>query len=96
MQPRPDPDPNDPWQILRLKAKILYDDVVRARQELIETRGDRRRIATWNRGSGRRRGRSRCQKRFTSPKRAIRFPVAPPEVAAPLGKRTGGPSEAPH
>jgi hypothetical protein len=45
MQPRAQPDPSDPWQILRLKAKILYDDVVRARQELIETRGDKRRIA---------------------------------------------------
>ena len=32
MQPRPQPDPSDPWQLLRLRAKILYDDVVRARQ----------------------------------------------------------------
>ena len=39
------PDPNDPWQLLRLRAKILFDDVVRSRQDLIETRGDRRRIA---------------------------------------------------
>jgi hypothetical protein len=45
MEPRPDPDPNDPWQLLRLKARILYDDVVRARQQLIETKGDKRRIA---------------------------------------------------
>ena len=47
MQPRPErpqPDPSDPWQLLRLRAKILYDDVVRARQELIRTRGDKRRI----------------------------------------------------
>jgi hypothetical protein len=45
MQPRPQPDISDPWQILRLKAKILYDDIARARQELIQTRGDKRRIA---------------------------------------------------
>ena len=44
MQPRPQPDPSDPWQLLRLRAKILYDDVVRARQELIQTKGDRRRM----------------------------------------------------
>jgi hypothetical protein len=45
METRPQPDVNDPWQLLRLKAKILYDDVVRARQQLIETKGDKRRIA---------------------------------------------------
>ena len=48
MQPRPErpqPDPECPWQLLRLKAKILYDDVVRERQKLIQTKGDKRRIA---------------------------------------------------
>jgi hypothetical protein len=39
------PDINDPWQILRLKAKILHGDIRRAREALIETRGDKRRIA---------------------------------------------------
>ena len=45
VQPRPQPDPECPWQLLRLRQKILYDDVVRARQQLIATRGDKRRIA---------------------------------------------------
>jgi hypothetical protein len=48
MQPRPeraDPDPSDRWQQLRLRGKFLYDEICRARQELIETKGsDRRQI----------------------------------------------------
>jgi hypothetical protein len=38
MEPRPQADVNCPWQILRLKCKILGDDILRARQELLETK----------------------------------------------------------
>jgi hypothetical protein len=41
MEPRPEPDPTDPWQLLRLRAKILSDDISRARQQLVETKGNR-------------------------------------------------------
>jgi hypothetical protein len=45
MELPPEPDPTDPWQLLRLKAKILGDDIRRAREELTQAQGNRTRIA---------------------------------------------------
>jgi hypothetical protein len=45
MQSIPQADPNCPWQILRLKAKILGEEITQAREELVEAKGDRARIA---------------------------------------------------
>jgi hypothetical protein len=41
MELPPEPDPTDPWQLLRLKAKILGDDIRRAREELTQAQGNR-------------------------------------------------------
>jgi hypothetical protein len=45
MEPRPQADPNCPWQLLRLRAKILHDDIRKAREQLTLANGDRTRIA---------------------------------------------------
>jgi hypothetical protein len=44
MEPHPEPDPTDPFQLLRLRAKILGDDIRRAREELLQAKGNRARI----------------------------------------------------
>jgi hypothetical protein len=82
MEPTPQPDVNDPWQLLRLKAKILHGDIRRAREALIETRGDKRRISHLEQAQ-------RAQARavaalskviFPDEARTIRFPVARSEA----------------
>ena len=38
MEPRPQPDPNCPFQLLRLKCKILGDYIARERQQLLQSK----------------------------------------------------------
>jgi hypothetical protein len=42
MEPRPDPDPSDRWQLLRLRGKILADEIRRHREELQRAKGNNR------------------------------------------------------
>jgi hypothetical protein len=45
MQLAPEPDPTDPWQLLRLQAKILGNDIRRAREQMTRAQGNRTRMA---------------------------------------------------
>jgi hypothetical protein len=40
-----EPDVNDPWQLLRLNAQILANDIRRAREQMTWAQGHRTRIA---------------------------------------------------
>jgi hypothetical protein len=73
------PDVNDPWQLLRLKAKILHGDIRRAREELLRTKGSDRRQIVHLEQAQRAQARAVCALSkviYPDDAAVIRFPVA--------------------
>jgi hypothetical protein len=77
MEPRPQPDPNCPWQLLRLRAKILHDDIRKAREQLTMANGDQTRIARLERAQ-------RAQERAVHVLSGVIYLDAPISMEKPL------------